>query len=46
LGVLPRRVTFVIDKQGVVRLAFSALLIADRHVSEALRVVRELSQAG
>jgi len=46
LGIVPRRVTFVIDKQGVVRLAFSALLVADRHVSEALRVVSELNRAG
>jgi peroxiredoxin Q/BCP len=43
LGLVPKRVTFVIDKQGVVRHVFSALFSADRHVEEALRIVRELS---
>ena len=42
LGLLPGRVTYVIDKAGVVRLVFSAPMMADRHVSEALRVVGEL----
>ena len=41
-GLLPGRVTYVIDQQGVVRLVFSAQLTADGHVSEALRVVGEL----
>jgi thioredoxin-dependent peroxiredoxin len=41
-GLLPGRVTYVIDQQGVVRLVFSAQLTADGHVSEALRVVQEL----
>src|SRR5688500_13436504 len=31
LGVLPRRVTYVIDKRGVVRLHFSSLFGASRH---------------
>ncbi len=42
LGFLPGRVTYVIDKQGIVRMAFNAQMTADRHVSEALNVVREL----
>ena len=42
LGFLPGRVTYVIDKQGIARMAFSAQMTADRHVSEALNVVREL----
>jgi peroxiredoxin Q/BCP len=42
LGVLPSRVTYVIDKAGVVRYVFSALFSAERHVTEALAVVREL----
>ena len=41
-GLLPGRVTYVIDKEGVVRLVFSAPMTADRHVSEALRVIGEL----
>lgn len=43
LGILPKRVTFVIDKEGVVRHIFSSLTKAEQHVEEALRVVRELS---
>jgi len=43
LGFLPGRVTFVIDKQGVVRLAFSALLVSDDHVKKALATVAELA---
>jgi len=42
LGLLPGRVTYVIDQDGVVRLLFNAPLTADRHVREALRVVEEL----
>ena len=35
-GVLPGRVTFVIDRAGIVRHVYSALGESDRHVSEAL----------
>jgi peroxiredoxin Q/BCP len=44
LGLLPGRVTYVIDKKGVVRLAFRATLAAGRHVDEALAVVRRSTQ--
>ena len=44
LGLLPGRVTYVIDQQGVVRLIFNSQLTAGRHVSEALRVVQELAR--
>jgi len=40
LGLLPGRVTFVIDKAGVVRHVFNSQLDATRHVSEALGVLR------
>jgi peroxiredoxin Q/BCP len=42
LGFLPGRVTYVIDRQGVVRHMFSAQLAADRHVREALDALRRL----
>ena len=45
LGVIPGRVTYVIDRSGVVRHVFSSLTNIDGHVNDALRVVREL-QAG
>ena len=40
LGLLPGRVTFVIDAEGVVRHAFNSQLAATRHVGEALEVLR------
>ena len=42
LGFLPGRVTFVIDKDGVIRLVFSALLVSDDHVKKALAAVADL----
>src|SRR5690606_22503238 len=35
-GFLPPRVTFVIDKQGIVRMRYAALLASDEHVRRAL----------
>ena len=35
-GVLPGRVTFVINREGVVRHVYSALFESDKHVQEAL----------
>jgi len=35
-GVLPGRVTFVIDHEGLVRHVYSGLLESDKHVAEAL----------
>jgi peroxiredoxin Q/BCP len=42
-GVIPGRVTYVIDKQGIVRLTFNSELDAEKHVSEAMRVIKEIS---
>ncbi len=42
LGLLPGRVTYVIDKQGVIRLAFNSQLNPARHVREALQVLKVL----
>jgi len=39
MGLLPGRVTYVIDKQGIVRNIFSSQLQAVRHVSEALKAL-------
>ena len=38
-GVIPGRVTYVIDRDGVVRLVYSALFASDEHVSRALAAV-------
>jgi peroxiredoxin Q/BCP len=45
LGIMPGRVTYVIDKEGIVRHVFSSQFAADRHVAEALAVVRQLANA-
>ncbi|MFN2376293.1 MAG: peroxiredoxin [Candidatus Binatia bacterium] len=45
LWILPGRVTYVIDKQGVVQHVFDSQLQATRHIDEALAVVRRLSAA-
>ena len=46
LGLLPGRVTFVIDGEGVVRRVFNSQLDATRHVREALRALRETTDQG
>jgi thioredoxin-dependent peroxiredoxin len=43
LGLIPGRVTYVIDRAGVVRHVFSGQFTADRHVREALDAVRKLA---
>lgn len=45
LGVLPGRVTYVIDQQSVVRHVFSSQTQIQKHVEEALRIVRSLPRA-
>jgi peroxiredoxin Q/BCP len=41
-GLLPGRVTYVIDREGVIRHAFNSQLAATRHVDEAIEVLRRL----
>jgi peroxiredoxin Q/BCP len=43
LGILPGRVTYVIDKQGVVRHIFNDMLNAQKHIAEALQVVQTIA---
>lgn len=45
LGVIPGRVTFVIDTEGVVRHAFSSQARIGAHVDGALAMVRQLAGA-
>ena len=42
LGLLPGRVTFVIDRGGIVRHVFNSQFQATQHVSEALEALRAL----
>jgi thioredoxin-dependent peroxiredoxin len=41
-GLLPGRVTYVIDKEGIIRCVFNSQFSADRHVTEALKIVEGL----
>ena len=43
MGLLPGRVTYVIDKEGIVRHIFNSQFAADRHVEEALDSIRKLN---
>jgi peroxiredoxin Q/BCP len=40
LGLLPGRVSYVIDREGIVRHVFESQLQATRHVDEALAALR------
>ena len=42
LGIVPGRITYVIDKGGVVRHAFSSMRNIGGHVDDALVVVKQL----
>jgi peroxiredoxin Q/BCP len=42
-GLLPGRVTYVIDKKGIVRHVFSSQLNPTKHIEEALRIIKDLS---
>lgn len=42
MGILPGRVTYIIDKKGVVRHIFSSQTQAQRHVEEAKETLRKI----
>lgn len=42
LGLLPGRVTYVIDRTGVIRHAFNSQLNPTKHVDEAIQVLKTL----
>jgi peroxiredoxin Q/BCP len=44
MGVIPGRVTYIIDKKGVVRHIFSSQTQAQRHVEEAKRALEEIEK--
>ncbi|MCB2219220.1 MAG: peroxiredoxin [Bacteroidetes bacterium] len=41
-GLIPGRVTYVIDKQGKVIYMFNSQVQTEKHVTEALRILKEL----
>ena len=42
LGLIPGRVTYVIDKEGFIRHIFNSQMNPEKHVEEALRILRTL----
>jgi peroxiredoxin Q/BCP len=42
MGLLPGRVSYVVDKQGVIRHAFNSQINATQHVDEALSILKTL----
>ena len=46
MGIIPGRVTYIIDKNGVVRHIFSSQTQAQRHVEEAKKTLMELEKEG
>lgn len=43
-GLIAGRVTYVIDKKGIVRHIFSSQLNPTKHIEEALRIIKEISK--
>ena len=43
LGIFPGRVTYVVEKEGIVRHVFSSQLNVEKHVEEALKTLRSIS---
>jgi peroxiredoxin Q/BCP len=44
LGLLPGRATFVIDRDGIIRNAFSSMLQAEKHVRTALESLQHVQK--
>lgn len=42
LGLLPGRVTYIIDKEGLIKYIFNSQMRIDKHISESLRIINEL----
>lgn len=43
MGLLPRRVTYIIDKQGTVRHIFSSQTQTEKHAEESIRILKSLN---
>jgi len=44
LGLIPGRVTFIIDKKAVVRHVFSSQLQPEKHIEEAQKILKTLNE--
>ena len=43
LGLFPGRVTYIIDREGIVRHVFSSQLGVEKHVEEAIKALQSIS---
>lgn len=41
-GMLPGRVTYIVDKKGIIRHIFNSQILATKHIAEALKILRTL----
>jgi peroxiredoxin Q/BCP len=46
LGMVPGRVTFVIDKKGIIRYIFSSLLQPLSHIEKSLEIIKFIDSEG
>ena len=44
MGIIPGRVTYIIDRKGVVRHIFSSQFQPEKHIEEALKILKELEK--
>jgi len=44
MGIIPGRVTYIIDKKGVVRHVFSSQFQPEKHIEEALKILEKLEK--
>jgi len=44
MGIIPGRVTFIIDKKGIVRHVFSSQFQPEKHIEEALEVLKKIDE--
>ncbi len=44
MGIIPGRVTYIIGKKGVVRHIFNSQFQPEKHIEEALKVLKELEK--
>jgi len=42
LGIIPGRVTYIVDKKGIVNYIFNSQTEATKHVDEALRILKKM----
>jgi peroxiredoxin Q/BCP len=42
MGIIPGRVTYIIDRKGVVRHIFSSQFQPEKHIEEALKILEDL----